>query len=471
MAKKNIRPIIHSESREIKEITHFLQNEYKEYAKYVIANRALPSIVDGFKTGARKIMHAALNGGMKSGKEVKNLNLVGDVYNLTLYQHGDASLHGTIFTLSQFFKDNLNPLSINGQCGTLRDTTAIAAPRYLHVRHSKFMKLYKTDSDLLEFVFDEGQYLEPVNYLPIIPTVLTARTKGMAPGYAFESFSYNPLDIIDACIDALITGKVQRQVRPYVRGIRSENFEWNRDISRWVNYGSYTTDEKADILYVTDLPYDVEFDTFEKRLNKLVDSGYIRDWSNHSEGDNINYWVFFPKTRLSRELKSDRIEKLYKQLMLKTIVPANTLCVLDENGRVRNFHDENSLIEYFVKFRLGKYTDRKERMVKVITERLEFNSALCKFIELVNNGIIKILKRKKSDIKLDLDKHKLPHEVLGIPISRLTDEEKAELLKKNEELKKELEYIKSTTTAQMYFNDLVALHIDLEPEFENATSI
>lgn len=468
MAKKKIQPIIHSESLEIKEITHFLQNEYKEYAKYVIANRALPSIVDGFKTGARKIMHAALNGGMKSGKEVKNLNLVGDVYNLTLYQHGDASLHGTIFTLSQFFKDNLNPLSINGQCGTLRDTTAIAAPRYLHVRHSKFMKLYKTDTDLLEYVFDEGQYLEPVNYLPIIPTVLTARTKGMAPGYAFESFSYNPLDIIDACLDVLCTGSVRRQVRPYVRGIRPESFEWNRDLSRWVNYGSYSVDEKADMLYVTDLPYDVEFDSFEKRLNKLVDSGYIRDWSNHSEGDNINYWIFFPKTRLSRELQTDRIERLYKQLMLKTVVPANTLCVLDENGRVRTFHDENSLIEYFVKFRLGKYTDRKERLVKVISERLAFNSALCKFIELVNNGTIIILKRKKADIKADLDKHSLPHEVLGIPISRLTDEERTELLRKNEELKRELEYIKSTTTKQMYFNDLVQLHHDLESEFEIA---
>ena len=259
--------------RKQRNITDFLNTEYKDYAMYVIANRAIPSLIDGFKVGARKIMHAALNGGMKNGKEIKNLNLVGDVYNLTLFTHGDASLHGTIFTLSQFFKDNLNPLAINGQCGTLRDENALSAPRYLHVKLSKYAKLYKTDIDLLEYVFDEGTYLEPVNYLPIIPTVLTSRTSGMAPGYSFESFSYNPLDIIDACLDVLISGKIQRSVRPYVRGILQHNFQFEDTQNRWINYGEYKAE--GDMLYITDLPYDIGYDKFEKQLNKLIDSNYI----------------------------------------------------------------------------------------------------------------------------------------------------------------------------------------------------
>ena len=176
MAKKKTLFNSHSlshDQKQIRDITDFLKNEYKDYAKYVIATRAIPSIVDGFKVGARKILWAAFNGGAKSGKEIKNLNLVGDVYNLTLYNHGDASLHGTIFTMSQFFKDNLNPLSINGQCGSLRDENAISAPRYLHVKLSKYAKLYKTDIELIEQVFDLVMYLEPINLFPLIPTVLS----------------------------------------------------------------------------------------------------------------------------------------------------------------------------------------------------------------------------------------------------------------------------------------------------------
>lgn len=467
MAKKKTieTATFQSLQRTNRNITDFLNKEYRDYAKYVIETRALPSILDGFKVGARKIMHAALNGGMKSGKEIKNLNLVGDVYNLTLFNHGDASLHGTIFTLSQFFKDNLNPLSINGQCGTLRDEDAVSAPRYLHVKLSKYSKLYKTDTELLEHVFDEGAYLEPVNYLPIIPTVLTARTSGMAPGFAFSSFSYNPLDIIDACIDVLGTGKVQRRIRPFVRGIQQHNFQWSDDSKRWINYGEYNVDLKNDVLYITDLPYDIGYDKFDKQLNKLLDSGYIKDWKDYTEDEHINYWITFPKGKLQREMMDDRINGLVKRFMLKTVVPDNNLTILDENGKVRVFNSENELIEYFVPLRLNRYNDRKSRMVSVKEKQLQDNTNLCEFIRLVTEGKIIVVKRSKVDIKKDLDLYKLPNEVLNLPISRLTQEEREELLRKNENLKSELEYIKNTTIQQMYMNDLIDLHHYLEEDF------
>ena len=111
---KNIDSHVISNEPIVRNISDFLNTDYKDYTKYVIATRALPSLVDGFKVGARKVMHAAFHGGMKNGAEVKNLNLVGDIYNLTLYMHGDASLHGTIFTEAAEFSDNLNPLLITG---------------------------------------------------------------------------------------------------------------------------------------------------------------------------------------------------------------------------------------------------------------------------------------------------------------------------------------------------------------------
>jgi DNA gyrase/topoisomerase IV subunit A len=73
----------------------------------------LPDLRDGLKTGARKILHAAFNGGLKSGQSKKLLNLSGDTMNLSLYQHGDSSLNGTIITLSQDFNFNFNPLSLS----------------------------------------------------------------------------------------------------------------------------------------------------------------------------------------------------------------------------------------------------------------------------------------------------------------------------------------------------------------------
>ena len=62
MAKKTVQTNTQSTKSIQRTITSFLENEYTEYTKYVLATRALPSVVDGFKTGARKVMHAAFTG-------------------------------------------------------------------------------------------------------------------------------------------------------------------------------------------------------------------------------------------------------------------------------------------------------------------------------------------------------------------------------------------------------------------------
>lgn len=450
-------------------ITDFLNNEYKDYSKYVIATRALPSIVDGFKTGARKVMHAAFNGGLKSGKTIKVVNLVGDIYNLTLFPHGDASLYGTIFTESAEFTDNLNPLTIIGQHGSLRDPKAVSAPRYLSVKLSKFANLYKIDEDLLEYIFDEGQYIEPVNFFPIIPTVLTSRNEGMAPGYKFMSFSYNPINIIDACIEYIKSGKIKKtQIMPYVRGIKSSNFILDKETNRWINKGEYKTDVTRDTLQITDLPYNISFDKLEKKLNSYIDSGYIRDWKNYSHDDIIDYRIIFPKTALAKELKPTHKDAMIKKLMLQTIIPEDLLYVLDENGKVKKFESVYELTEYFVSLRLQKYNERKSKILKVLNERLINNEQICKFIELIIKKKLVINNRPIADIKVDMDKHKLSYDLLKISISKLTLDEYNELQKKNEEIKKEIDYITNTTIEDMYISDLKSLKKELLKEgFDN----
>ena len=449
-----------------RDITDFLNTDYRDYVKYVIETRALPNLLDGFKVGARKILHSAFHGGLKNGNECKLLNLTGDVYNLTLYLHGDASLNSTMITLASEFKDNLNPLTIIGQHGSLRDEKSVSAPRYLYVKLSPFAKLYKVDEDLLEYVFDEGQYLEPKNYWPIIPTVLTSRAEGMAPGYKFSTFSYNPIDIIDACLEVLKTDKlVKTVIRPYVRGILNERFTFDKENNKWLNSGVYKTDFKNDILEITDLPYDVGYDKFEKKLNELVDNEIIKEWENFSQDNNLNYKLYFNKKKKKKELTGDKKEKLFKKLGLFTYIPDDLLYVIDENGKVKHFKKKEDLIEYFVKVRLNKYNDRKNKLVSVMEQKFKDNNDICKFIELVSSEKIIITNRKTKDIKQDLKKYDLPDSVLSIQISKLTEEEKKELLKKNKEIEKELKYIKDTDIKDMYINDLKKLRTELKMKF------
>ena len=51
-------------------------------------------------------------------------------------------------------------------------------------------------------------------------------------------------------------------------------------------------------------------------------------------------------------------------------------------------------------------------------------------------------------------------------MSKVTIEERDELLKQNEAMKEELEYIKKTTEKQMYINDLNYLRKEIEKDFK-----
>lgn len=447
-------------------LTDYLNTEYREYSNYVIATRALPSIWDGFKVGARKILHSAFTGGLKDGSEKKVLNLVGDVFNKTLYAHGDASLVGAIMTMGSYFADNLNPIDIVGQGGSLRDPKSFAAPRYLFCKLSKYSKLYKVDEDLLNYVYDEGEYLEPEHYLPIIPLVLTARAEGMAPGYKFSSFSYNPIDIIDACIEVIKDGKIKTDIRPYVKGIKQDKFYYDKELGRWFNMGEWTEDEKNDIIRITDLPFDISYDKFEKKLNSFIDSGYIKDWKNFSHDNVLDYRILFNKSKLARNLQADKKEATIKKLMLQSLVPDDLLYVLDENKKVKHFANKEELLQYFVKIRLNKYNDRKNLLVKVKEQQLKENKELCEFIELVTSGKLVINNRKITDIKEDLKNYNLPTSLLSVQISKLTKEEKEEIVEKSKKIEEELNYIKNTTIEQMYIDDLKNLKKELANDFK-----
>lgn len=452
-------------------ITNFLNTEYLNYAFSVLEERAIPSVIDGFKPGARKIMHASLAGTTKDGKLYKLLALSGDAMRVSLYAHGDASLNSTIVNMCKYFNDNLNPLESDSQVGSLRDPNSAGAPRYLYVKHSKYMDLiYKTDYDLLDFVSEEGQNVEPMTYLPIIPTVLCKNNIGVAVGYSMHNQAYNPIDIITACQEVIKSrsdkkDKITTQIRPYLRGIKQSN--WKFEDGNWYNYGEWKFNQSKDLMIVTDLPADVSYEDFEKLLNKFEDESYIKNWKNRSVDGGVNYEITFPKKQLAVEMKKDRSGKrLANRFKLIKMLSSDLLWLLDENHKLKYFQNKNEVVEYFVNYRLTIYTERKKKLVKILEERIKKNDELVKFITLVCNGKLKIRNRSKQDIKIDMDVQKLPMELISTPMSKVTIEERDELLKQNEEMKNKLEYIKKTTEKQMYLNDLANLKKEIEKDFK-----
>lgn len=445
-------------------IKSFLNNELKEYAQYVLRTRTMPSIMDGLRVGARKILWAAQTGDLSKKKFVKMPSILGDTMKLQ-YAHGDASLATTTVGLCCTHLNKFAPLEAIGQIPSLRVPKCDTATRYLMIKKSPFLEFYDFDKELLNIQTEEGEKIEPKYFLPIIPLVLLNRTSSPGFGFSFKSFSYSIDDIIDNTLKSVLFGSCidSNQLTPEIVGIKQENIIYNSNKNQWYNVGDYSFDFDNDIFRILDLPFNVSFESFEELLQNLKEKFVIDNWMNMSEQGMIKYVVKFPKGRL-RILFNNNKWKFFKMFNLYTNIPKDILNCMDEDGKtILFFESPYELIDCFVKKRLRFYQERKSRTIKELQEKLDEYQNKINFINKVISGEIIVVKRKLNDIKQDLIKYNIKPYVLDMKIWNLTSEEIEKLNALYNKTSNQLEYIKNRTIQEMYVDDL----IDFKQKYSN----
>lgn len=437
-------------------VEDFLNTNVKEFGFYVIETRALPSIYDGLRVGARKIMYAAMTGKLKREKQ-KMTALIGDTMSLE-FNHGDSSLKNTIEQLASEHLFKYCPLRVLGQMSKLRGDASTAA-RYLKVERTDYFDLYSPDTELYNYKVEDGKKVEPEHLFPLVPMTLLWRTNSPGFGFSFRTFSYRLEDVIDACIDSLVNGKCDKLedkilLKPEIVGIKPENIIYNENKNSWYNVGEYEILDN--ILVIKDLPYHIHSDKFELNLKNLEEKGLIKSWANRSKKDQIHYSIIFHVNQLANQYKEKW--KFYARFNLFTKIRANTLNVLDANGKtILNFENENALIDGFVIRRLNIYRKRKRELIKRLEEEITLLEDKAKFLKLILDEILIIIKRPIADVKKDCDKFGVSYEGLKLTISKQTKEEYEKYLEEIEDIKKHLEYIRVTPEKEMYLNELIEL--------------
>ena len=285
-----------------KSVTEYLNDEYAAYGMYTIENRAIPSVIDGFKPTQRKIIHVA-NKVWKSGSEkpIKVFQLGGRIAADAHYHHGDASLNAAIVGMAQSFKNSLPLLDEIGQFGSLRSPES-GAPRYISTKiNSNFRLIYK-DFDLVESQWEEGHEIEPKFFLPIIPTVLLNGSSGIAVGFATNIMNRNPIDLIDASLKVL-EGKKFVEPLPWWRDFNGtvkkvDGSDSSFQISGMCQIKDTTTVE------ITELPPSMTYLKYENLLNTWVEKGWIQNYDDNCTR-NINYSIKFSRAQLQECIKKD----------------------------------------------------------------------------------------------------------------------------------------------------------------------
>lgn len=446
-------------------ITDFLKKYYKGYASYTIEDRAIPSVIDGLKPTARKVVYIAdkvwKNG---SEKPYKIFQLTGRIAADAHYHHGDSSLNGAIIGMAQKFKNSMPLLQEIGQFGSLRAPDA-GAPRYISTKiHDNFRLLYK-DFELLSPRMEEGSQIEPEYFLPIIPTVLLNGSSGIAVGFATKIMNRNPLELIDCCLKVL-DEKGFREPKPWIN-------EFNGDIdsnperdNSWIFRGKYDVANTTTI-HVTELPPGITYEKYDSYLDNLVDTGSLASYENNCASD-INYTLKISRAKLNN-MSGDRLRRFLKMDEKQS----ENFTVLDEHGKLKIFKSAKEIIKYFVDFRMKYYDKRKAYLIDKLEKELKYLSNRARFIKMIIDGKLKINNVPKTTIVASLEKAKFDtidgtfSYLLSMPIHTLTKEKYQELLNQEAEKKIELEEMKNRLPVDMYKEDLGELKKVLKKEYNS----
>ena len=180
----------------ITKVTGMYKDWFLDYASYVILERAVPAIEDGFKPVQRRIMHSLKE--LDDGRYNKVANVVG--HTMQYHPHGDQSIADAMVQIGQ--KDLL--IDCQGNWGNILTGDGAAASRYIEARLSKFALEVIYSPKITDWgVSYDGRRAEP-NNLPVkFPLLLAQGAEGIAVGLSTKVLPHNFNELIDASIKIL----------------------------------------------------------------------------------------------------------------------------------------------------------------------------------------------------------------------------------------------------------------------------
>ncbi|HEY0046951.1 MAG TPA: DNA gyrase/topoisomerase IV subunit A, partial [Flavobacterium sp.] len=180
----------------ITKVTGMYKDWFLHYASYVILERAVPAIEDGFKPVQRRIMHSLKE--LDDGRYNKVANVVG--HTMQYHPHGDQSIGDAMVQIGQ--KELL--IDTQGNWGNILTGDGAAASRYIEARLSKFALEVLYSPKITEWVASyDGRRNEP-NNLPVkFPLLLAQGAEGIAVGLSTRVLPHNFNELIDASIKIL----------------------------------------------------------------------------------------------------------------------------------------------------------------------------------------------------------------------------------------------------------------------------
>ncbi|KAG8446726.1 hypothetical protein GDO86_014258 [Hymenochirus boettgeri] len=480
---------------------HLTYNDFINKELILFSNsdneRSIPSLVDGLKPGQRKVLFTCFKRNDK--REVKVAQLAGSVAEMSAYHHGEASLMMTIINLAQNFvgSNNINLLQPIGQFGTrLHGGKDAASPRYIFTMLSPLARLLfpSMDDNILKFMYDDNQKVEPEWYIPIIPTVLVNGAEGIGTGWSCKLPNYDVREIVNN-IRRMLDGEEPHPMLPSYKNFKGVIQELGPN--QFILHGEISVLDTTTI-EISELPVRTWTQNYKEQVLEPMLNGtektpsLITDYKEYHTDTTVRFLVKMTEQKLA-EAEAAGLHKVFK---LQTPLTCNSIVLFDHVGCLRKYETAVDILREFYELRHSYYGLRKEWLVGMLTAEASKLSNQARFIlEKIENKIVIENKPKKELIQMlvqrgyDSDPVKTWKQtqekeeagelieeeeaetqtsgpdfnyLLNMPMWYLTKEKKDELCKQRDTKNTELQDVKKKSPSDLWKEDLAAFIEELD---------
>jgi DNA topoisomerase-2 len=450
--------------------------------------RSIPTMIDGLKESHRKILYATFLKNLKyTGKPMKVAQLAGFVAEKTNYHHGEQCLFDTITKLAHDFvgSNNIPLLYRAGQFGSrINGGKDAANARYIFTKPDVMTRLlFRPEDDvLLTHILDDGDKVEPLFFVPILPTILiNGCTAGIGTGWSSQVPCYNPVDLV-RCVRSWISHHDLRsvgddekeevfvfpEIHPWYRGFRG-TIEKVGD-TKYTTKGILSKKKgKANTTVITELPISMWTDRFKESVEELVEAKDMKSYKNYSTDVDVNFEL---------DEHKDGMTCTIENLKLMTHLSTNNMVLFSEKGAIKKYDRVDIILDEFCRVRYSYYIKRKAHLLENVQYQLTLLQNKRRFLKEVMDGSLVVQEIDEDDLHKEMVKRKYYQntndsdeesgglKVYGYLVNmniRSFTKQKVETLEKEiAKLEKHLETLNMTTESMMWLNDLAEFQTEYE---------
>jgi topoisomerase-4 subunit A len=399
-------------------IKNLYDNNFIEYASYVIKDRAVPHINDGLKPVQRRILHTLWE--MDDGKFHKVANVVGQC--MRYHPHGDASIGDALVTLAN---KNLF-IDTQGNFGNIYTGDPASAVRYIECRLTQFAKDTLYNPQITEFLDSyDGRNKEPVTLPAKIPVLLALGAEGIAVGMATKILPHNLIELLEAEI-AYLQGDQLLVYPDFITGGYADVSEYNDGNGKILVRAKLDTSDPKRIV-IKELPFGTTTESLINSIESAAKKGKLKI-SGISDFTAQDVEI---EVRLARGVHTDEtVDALYAFTECETSISVNLLVIKGDKPVVTTVtevikHNADQLVQILTAELKLEEGQLKDKLHAKTLEQIFIENRIYKKIEdkatseAVVQAVFDGLKPFQDQIKREVTAEDV-ETLLKIPIRRIS---------------------------------------------------